>query len=115
MRGYTSLNFPAFFDAEEDLVARGYRVLNPARMDSELGLSPIRDISECELYEIVRRDIDAVLKCDMVCLLPGWENSYGARAEKAVAEWLGKRVYEMDDLVKLDDSARKVEREVRIA
>jgi hypothetical protein len=40
----------------------------------------------------VRRCLDAVLRCDEIVLLPGWENSNGAVAELTLAMWLGKRV-----------------------
>jgi hypothetical protein len=35
------------------------------------------------------RDVAALSLCDAIALLPGWEESIGARAEKACAEWMG--------------------------
>jgi hypothetical protein len=40
----------------------------------------------------MKRDLDAIQSCDALVLLPEWENSKGARAERAVAEWAGLRV-----------------------
>jgi hypothetical protein len=83
MRGYPELNFPAFYAAEKYFEDRGYKVLNPARMDQD---SPGQQTVE----HYVRRDISAILKSDYIALLHGWERSFGASAEAAVAAWLGR-------------------------
>ena len=92
MTGLPKHNFPAFFKAEQRLKKLGYRVVNPARMDVEAG-ELTRDgrlIKQLSVRQIVKRDIDAIIeKCDCILLLPGWKHSKGARAERAVAEWLG--------------------------
>ena len=84
MRGLPNDNWEAFFDAEESLTSLGYVCLNPARMDQEMGFVP--------LNETIHRDLNAVLLSDSIHLLPGWNKSVGAIAEKAVAEWAGKRI-----------------------
>jgi hypothetical protein len=45
-----------------------------------------------DFAKTVRRCLEAVLRCDEIVLLPGWENSNGAVAELTLAMWLGKRV-----------------------
>jgi hypothetical protein len=36
---------------------------------------------------IVERDIKALLTCDAIAMLPGWQHSVGAKAELAVARF----------------------------
>jgi len=91
MRGLPDFNFPAFDAASKELEALGYEVLNPAEIDRRSGIAkdPTGDASGIDLDPIIRRDIDALLTCDTVVLLPGWEESNGAKAEVAAAIWKG--------------------------
>lgn len=82
MSGYQDHNFPAFFAAENQLLAAGYEVKNPASNQPE-GLS-------WEQY--MRMDLQDLLECDGVAVLDGWEASRGARLETYVARQLGMRV-----------------------
>lgn len=94
MTGYADLNHPAFYAAEEELKSKGYEVINPARMDEELGLDPHKGVMEPDfLKDAAKRDLDAVMGCDGIVLLPEWEASKGAKAELAVAQWLDKKIY----------------------
>jgi hypothetical protein len=85
-------NFPTFFAAERRLRKMGYKVVNPARMDVEAG-ELTKDgavLKQVTAHDIARRDLLAIIdNCDCILLLPGWKHSKGARAERAVAEWLG--------------------------
>jgi nucleoside 2-deoxyribosyltransferase len=93
MRGYPKFNFPAFDEAENRLARLGFNVISPASMDRELGFNENTDpFTQNDLENCVRRDLDAVIKCDMVVYLDGSENSVGATAEMAVAKWLGKPI-----------------------
>lgn len=76
MTGLPALNFPAFHEAARQLRAVGYKVINPAEHDEEPGLP-------WEHY--LRKDIRLLMDCDAVALLPGWENSRGARLERDIA------------------------------
>ena len=40
MSGYPNLNWNAFDEKEKQLTAAGFEVVNPARMDREIGLDP---------------------------------------------------------------------------
>ena len=112
MRGITLYNFPAFDSRAVKLRACGHIVLNPADMDRDNGFDPTTlpedhdwntipasfDFQRC-----IDRDIDAVRECDAVLALAGWEKSEGARAEIALAEWLGKKIeYEVERTFAVD-------------
>jgi hypothetical protein len=103
MRGQPFFNFPMFHAAAARLRAEGNIVFSPAEQDEEtygkdVGMSnPTGDENEAILVFGV--DLDAALHKDMsyicrhadaVALLPGWENSFGAKAEHALALALGR-------------------------
>jgi hypothetical protein len=98
MSGHDDFNFPLFFKAEEFLSSQGYDVVNPARLDCDAGfpLERLKQLNEAEFKEFLngatKRDLDALQGCDGIVMLPGWEDSKGARAEKAVAEWMHKQI-----------------------
>jgi hypothetical protein len=93
MTGYPEFNFPAF-DAARDYLERDWNVISPADMDRELGFDPAWDDVTAEfLRDAMRRDIDAVMHVDALYALAGWEQSKGASAEVALAEWRGIPVY----------------------
>lgn len=103
MRSIPYYNFPAFDRVAYVLRMEGHTVLSPADIDREYGfdamhLAPDHDCNKIpegfDFKACVRRDIDAVLLCDRVIMLPGWERSKGATAEKALAEWIGVIVEE---------------------
>lgn len=99
MRGVRLFGFPAFDAARDKLKAEGHEVISPADMDREIGLHPEvlpadydwRDLSAIgfSLHDAIDRDVAALKRCDAIYMLSGWEHSAGARAEKAIAEWLG--------------------------
>jgi len=96
MTGLPDFNFPAFFAAEQEFTEQGYKCFNPAQMDidcdgtdrtGQTGHEVVPNITE-----IARRDIDAVFQCDVIYMLRGWEHSKGARAEHALAIWIGLEI-----------------------
>ncbi len=44
-------------------------------------------------YRIMHADLQSVLDCDWVAMLPGWERSVGSTIERRVAETVGKPIY----------------------
>lgn len=76
MSGLAELNFPAFHAEAAKLRALGFDVVNPA----EINADPSMGWVEC-----MRRDIAELVTCDAVRLLPGWENSRGAKVEAGLA------------------------------
>jgi hypothetical protein len=94
MSGHDDWNFPAFFEAEQQLLGMGYEVINPAHNDGptvELALesagNPSAPNHTWAYY--MRRDLPHVLSVDAICLLPGWQNSRGAKLEVHVAKAIG--------------------------
>jgi hypothetical protein len=123
MRGICLYNFPAFDDAAEQGRKLGHAVVSPADLDRNAGfdpntLPPDWDWSTLpdnfDLVKTAGRDISAILLCNAIALLPGWERSKGALAEKAVAEWLGLDILDARTLEPLDPNIlREAERLTR--
>jgi hypothetical protein len=92
MRGYPKFNFPAFDEARDRGLALGHFIISPADIDREAdpdaeNMDPASITPEmCRKY--AERDLDAILTCDAIAVLKGWEKSVGATAEVAVARWL---------------------------
>jgi hypothetical protein len=104
MRGVKLYNFPAFDAAAADLRSHGIEVVSPAELDRAAGFDPVNLPDDWDwstlpedfaLRHAAERDLSAILKCDAIHLLPGWQESKGARAERAVAEWIGLGVFEL--------------------
>jgi len=69
MSGLPDLNFPAFNAEAARLRALDYEVVNPA----EINQDPAAAWHEC-----MRADLKALLDCDALALLDGWQRSAGA-------------------------------------
>ena len=100
MRGIPYFNFEAFDNAAARL-SYSHAVISPADMDRAAGFDPYTLPTDYDWNAIppgfdfnaaFERDIAAVRECDAVYMLAGWGQSKGARAERAVAEWLGKEI-----------------------
>jgi hypothetical protein len=114
MRGIAWFNYPLFDRVAKELREAGNEVISPADEDRrEDGFDPFANPEyriadacvfphEMDFGKTVRRCLEAVLRCDEIVLLPGWENSNGAVAELTLAMWLGKRVRD----VRIDDQDR---------
>jgi hypothetical protein len=104
MRGLPEFNFPAFLQAEAHLRRLNWDVCNPARKDLDVfeyegteGLQSELEAQNFDLGEAALWDMTAIItECDAIALLPGWKNSGGAKAEYALARWLGLTVYKYD-------------------
>jgi hypothetical protein len=117
MRGVIQSNFPAFFAAEQQLQAKGWNTINPARVDIILDKVDARFL-EASLAEQVAeqskpenarryatRDTAMLLGLrpdlgDAIVLLDDWEQSIGANAEVAVARWVGLRILTLEEALK---------------
>lgn len=103
MSHYPKFNVPAFFEGKKALVKRGVDVVLPADLDDpaivqKLLQSPDGEHSEEFTSGLTWGDclaLDVKLIADVVdgvCVLPGWQNSRGARLETFVAFLCGKRI-----------------------
>jgi len=104
MRGIAWFNYPMFDRIAGILRKQGLCVISPADEDRKQdGFDPFENPdyanpdrcvfpSELDFHKTVRRCLEAVLQCEEIVLLPGWERSSGAVAELTLAMWLGKRV-----------------------
>lgn len=103
MRGHLSFNFPTFDAVAKSLRSQGFGVLSPAEHDRET----YPDIEQWEGFESgseeqcpqfvlsnsLAWDFQAITDSDGIALMPGWEGSRGSRAERFVAECIGKPIY----------------------
>ncbi len=107
MSGIKHFNFPAFDAAANDLRSQGIIVISPTDLDREAGFDPytLPDDWDWNVYpgtlriDAFLRDMHAIATCDSIHLLPDWQDSKGARAERAVAEWVGLGVFEYQPTV----------------
>ena len=98
MRNFPDFNFPAFDAYAEALRRKGYVVVSPADLDREEGFHP-EDVVTGELQrKMMIRDVEAICTCDMLVLMPGWEESSGVKVEKALAEFLGLPVVQINQM-----------------
>lgn len=102
MRNYPEFNFPAFDAAAAFGRKLGWEVISPAEMDRDAGINEketvTTDFQPDSIRVFIRRDVDALvnkLKAedgDAIALLPGWQQSTGARGELSLALWAKLRV-----------------------
>lgn len=86
MRGYPEDNYPAFNTAAAAFRAAGWLVRNPA--------DNFHGAHDKTFAEYMRVDIKDLLESTAIALLPGWEDSVGARTELLIARTLGLEVYD---------------------
>lgn len=91
MTGIEAFNYPAFDKAAVDLRRRGYTVLNPTAIDAD---NPTPGKKQpWEWY--MRKALQMLLRAQAVAVLPGWNESKGARLEVRVAHGLGMQIEEL--------------------
>lgn len=81
---------------EKVLTLMGYEVFNPVYLSDYLIESHHIDKKTAWTEEMrgffLKEDIKALLQCDSIYMIPGWESSRGATFEKEVAEKCGIKV-----------------------
>lgn len=105
MRGIEEYNFPRFLEVADLLRAQGFTVVNPAELDLQAGHDPRKEVVQT-LAQYMERDLPALLGCDSVITLEGWEDSEGAQLEVHVARACGIPIYsspEMNEYIEAGD------------
>jgi len=118
MRTKPEFNYPAFMAGAKALRERGWEVFNPAEMDLSEDNQDAEflqmTIEEQKLHagaapnarRYARRDTNILINMlrsedgDAIILLPDWEESVGARAEHALAQWVGLKVLTLEEALK---------------
>lgn len=96
MSGYPDCNFAAFHTAAERLAQAGWKVFNPAE-----NFGGRKDLPR-EVY--LRLDLSMLAQCDAIAMLPGWEDSRGAKLEYLVAHELGCTIIDAVTLRPLENA-----------
>ncbi len=95
MTGIPEENVPAFNAAARALRLIGYEVVNPAEFDTDVdGLS-----ERSRWVKYLKADIKALMDCDGIVMLPGWENSKGATLEHNTAKALDMPILTLAEAV----------------
>ena len=104
MTGHEAYNHRAFAAAQEFLQSMGWNAVTPFASNSVVwqrhygrDFDPYTDAcdyGEPILNEMIAEDIGALCRAYAIALLPGWENSRGARIELVISLNLGKPVYD---------------------
>jgi hypothetical protein len=99
MTGYDDYNRPLFNETAEAFEEGGWNVFNPATNDIRLFGSyeecdaAIKADRKAALRIMLGSDLEFICnEADAIAMLPGWEKSFGARAEHATAVALGLEI-----------------------
>jgi hypothetical protein len=99
MRSIPEFNFPAFHAAAARFRAEGVEVVDPAELDEQDPFPP----GTRSWVDYMRRDLRALMACNAIAVLPGWQASQGAALEVYVARALGLRVLDAMALAELPE------------
>lgn len=92
MRGIPEFNYPAFHEAAAQLRGAGHTVWSPAENDTWDG-------TESGMFRTINMDLSVVINwAEAVVVLPGWEESKGARAEVFTALWAETTVFDFETM-----------------
>ncbi len=108
MTGIPHFNYPAFNSAAAALRFEGHEVFSPAEHDIAMFGKDISNPDGCAVTAAKEHGFDrrAALKADLawicdkaeaIALLPGWERSTGANAERALAVALGLEIFNLKE------------------
>lgn len=80
MSGYPEHNWPLFNQKAAELREAGYEVIDASTCNGSYEEACAKSYEEC-----LKTDIRAMLTCEGIALLPGWEMSRGANLEQYLA------------------------------
>ena len=92
-------NYPAFDLNAGWLRGKNHDVVSPAEISREAGFSefrPAHQFTEAHYHETMLRNYTALLTCDAIAFMPGWETSKGSRLERDLAFRIGLPMYRVD-------------------
>ena len=94
MRGYPLLNCYEFSKAFQGLTAKSWDAINPITLHEEITkrYNDTGTISHKDHLKIARENMETITHCNAIYMLTGWETSIGARAEHALAVWIGLNI-----------------------
>lgn len=90
MSGFPLHNYPVFAWVAKRLRAQGWDIVSPIEINPGQEHS---DFSEPLFRSCMQADIHALVDCDAIILMPGWEHSRGAMIEFELAKALGHEIY----------------------
>lgn len=88
MTGYEDFNRKEFDRVTSLVRMEGATAVSPVELNTENGVFPCRD-----WHGAMRVDIAALMGCDSIVLLEGWEKSSGATLEHSLALQLGIKIF----------------------
>lgn len=102
MTGIKWFNFPAFDAARDTFELHGWEPVSPADLDRANGFDAMAlpvdtdwknpEVLGIDIDKVIIRCVVALLTCEAIALLKGWQQSPGATAELALARWRKMRV-----------------------
>ena len=100
MTGLDEHNFAAFHTAAKRLRQAGWDVVNPAEN--------FEGRTDLPREQYIRADVMMLANCDVVAMLPGWQESCGAKLEYLLATEMGMDVLDAETLEPLTDMKASV-------
>ena len=99
MTGHPNFNREAFVKAEMNLIGTGKEAVSPSLVDQDDEGKTWKPLQgKWEYY--LKIALSKMLRCNAIVMLPGWQESKGARVERYLAETLGYKIYDTVDDVK---------------
>lgn len=99
MSGIPDHNFPMFDRVAGLLRDLGHTVVSPADVNRNHGYNETNDafvageIDKAEYAKLFKLDVQEILGCEGMVMLPGWIASRGAKLEFALARMIGMPCY----------------------
>lgn len=97
MSGYEDFNYPAFHQAADQLKDR-YDIISPAHNQDGEPLQPPQPGQEKPWDHYMRESLRKLMDAECIYMLPGWNQSRGARIEHHLAEVLNIDILNYADM-----------------